>query len=194
MSVKIRLRRIGRKKQPSYRVVVTDSAAPRDGAYLETVGFYNPRSQPAELRMDLERVDAWLGQGAGMSDTVASLIRKARKGGDRKVELKPLKGEPPAERPVIEAPAPPRERARAGSRGRGPAAVPAEPAASAETAAPVEAEARGEAEAAVGADAVVETEAPEGSAQAIAEEVSEPRPERGETGPQGTLEAAETAE
>lgn len=182
MSVKIRLRRIGRKKQPSYRVVVTETAAPRDGAYLETVGFYNPRSQPAELRMDLERVDAWLGQGAGMSDTVASLIRKARKGGDRKVELKPLKGEPPAERPVIEPPAPPRQRARAGSRGRGPTAVPAEPAASTEAAAPVEAE------------AVVESEAPEGSAQAIAEEVSEPRPERGETGPQGTPEAAETAE
>jgi small subunit ribosomal protein S16 len=175
MSVKIRLRRIGRKKQPSYRVVVTETAAPRDGAYLDTVGFYNPRRQPAELRMDLDRVDAWLGRGAGMSDTVASLIRKARKGGDRKVELKPLKGEPPAERPVIEAPAPPRARARAGSRGRGPAAAPAE-------ASPAQ------------ASTAVEPEAPADSPQAIAEAVSEPRPDRGETGPQGTPEAAETAE
>lgn len=93
MSVRIRLRRIGRKKQPSYRVVVTDSAAPRDGAYLEAVGFYNPRRQPAELRVNLERVDAWLGHGAGMSDTVASLVRKARRGGDAKVELMPMASE-----------------------------------------------------------------------------------------------------
>lgn len=87
MSVRIRLRRIGRKKQPYYRVVVTDTRAPRDGAYLETVGFYNPRTKPADLRLSLDRVDAWVADGAGLSDTVASLVRKARKGGDRTVKL-----------------------------------------------------------------------------------------------------------
>ena len=87
MSVKIRLRRIGRKKQPYYRLVVTDSASPRDGAYLDTVGFYNPKRQPAELRLDLEKVDAWTGKGAEMTPTVRSLVRKARHGGDDRVEL-----------------------------------------------------------------------------------------------------------
>jgi small subunit ribosomal protein S16 len=87
MSVKIRLRRIGRKKQPYYRLVVIESTSPRDGAYLDTVGFYNPGRQPAELRMDLDKVEAWTSKGAEMSDTVRSLVRKARKGGDAKVEL-----------------------------------------------------------------------------------------------------------
>ena len=88
MSVKIRLRRVGRKRQPSYRIVVADSANPRGGEYLDTVGFYNPRTQPAELRLDLSKVDQWLGKGADMSDTAASLIRKARKGGDPSVLLR----------------------------------------------------------------------------------------------------------
>ena len=87
MSVKIRLRRIGRKKQPYYRLVVCESTSPRDGAYLDTVGFYNPGRKPAELRMDLEKVDAWTSKGAEMSDTMRSLVRKARKGGDKTVEL-----------------------------------------------------------------------------------------------------------
>jgi small subunit ribosomal protein S16 len=90
MSVTIRLRRVGRKKQPSYRVVVTDMSRPRDGQYLETIGFYNPRPHPAELRLDLGKVEEWVGKGAGMSDTVASLVRKARKGGDDRVALSPM--------------------------------------------------------------------------------------------------------
>jgi small subunit ribosomal protein S16 len=90
MSVRIRLRRIGRKKQPSYRVVVADSARPRDGAYIEEVGFYNPRRSPAELRLDLGRVDVWVGRGAEMTETVAALVRKARKGGDDRVAVTPL--------------------------------------------------------------------------------------------------------
>jgi small subunit ribosomal protein S16 len=94
MSVRIRLRRVGRKKQPSYRLVVADSATPRDGAYLDTVGFYNPRTTPAELRVDLEKVDYWLDRGASTSVTVASLLRKARRGGDAKVAL--LQPEQPA--------------------------------------------------------------------------------------------------
>jgi small subunit ribosomal protein S16 len=122
MSVTIRLRRVGRKKQPSYRVVVTEKSSPRDGAYLDTVGFYNPRRERAELRLDLEKVEAWVGRGALMSDTVASLVRKARKGGDSKVELKPLKGEPPPAPPVVEAPQA-KVKAKAGSRGRGTTAM-----------------------------------------------------------------------
>ena len=94
MSVKIRLRRIGRKKQPYYRVVVMDSASPRDGAYLDTVGFYNPKRQPAELRLDLGKVDEWTGRGAEMMPTVRSLLRKARQGGDAKVELVTVVAQP----------------------------------------------------------------------------------------------------
>lgn len=83
MSVRIRLRRVGRKKQPSYRMVVANSTAPRGGEYIETIGFYNPRSKPAELRIDLERVDHWVGKGAELSDTAASLVKRARRGGDK---------------------------------------------------------------------------------------------------------------
>lgn len=119
MAVTIRLRRIGRKKQPSYRVVVTDSAKPRGGEYLDTVGFYNPRQKPAELRLDLEKVDTWVGKGAGMSDTVSSLVRKARRGGDDKVALRPLSGE--HERPQVEV----HESAAAPKKARKQAAAPA---------------------------------------------------------------------
>ena len=93
MSVKIRLRRVGRKHQPSYRLVVARSADPRGGDYLDTVGFYNPRTNPAELRVDRGKVDKWLGQGAEMADTAASLIRKARKGGDKSVLLRDVKAD-----------------------------------------------------------------------------------------------------
>lgn len=131
MSVRIRLRRIGRKKQPSYRLVVADSATPRDGAYLEAVGFYNPRMQPAELRLDIDRVDEWLGRGANMSDTVASLVRTARKGGDAKIELKPIGGEP---RPAPAADVEPAPEPAATADGRAPAASAEEaPASSAQT-------------------------------------------------------------
>ncbi len=119
MAVTIRLRRIGRKKQPSYRVVVTDSAKPRGGEYLDTVGFYNPRQKPAELRLDLEKVDTWVGKGAGMSDTVSSLVKKARRGGDDKVALRPLSGE--HERPQVEV----HESAAAPKKARKQAAAPA---------------------------------------------------------------------
>src|SRR5690606_29769869 len=119
MAVTIRLRRIGRKKQPSYRVVVTDSAKPRGGEYLDTVGFYNPRQKPAELRLDLEKVDTWVGKGAGMSDTGSSLGKKARRGGDDKVALRPLSGE--HERPQVEV----HESAAAPKKARKQAAAPA---------------------------------------------------------------------
>lgn len=77
MATRIRLRRVGKKKQPEYRIVVTDRRAARDGRFIETLGYYRPRSDPAEIKVDAERVRAWLGQGATPSDTVRSLLKKA---------------------------------------------------------------------------------------------------------------------
>ena len=87
MSVRIRLRRMGRKKQPHYRIVVAESEFARDGRFVESIGFYKPLSKPARLVLDLSRVDHWIGQGAQPSDTVRSLISKARLGGDELVAL-----------------------------------------------------------------------------------------------------------
>lgn len=157
MSLRIRLRRVGRKKQPSYRIVVANSASPRDGAYVDELGFYNPRTRPAELRLDLEKVDSWVGKGATLSDTAASLVRKARKGGDAKVGYKvPGVVEEPA--PATKPPAKraPRKAAAAGSRGT-PAA---EPAAAAAAAAPVSAPVSAEAVEAVAPAEPAEPAAP----------------------------------
>jgi len=74
LAVKIRLRRTGAKKQPSYRVVVADSASPRDGRFIEIIGHFNPRREPAELVLDEDKVKHWLGNGAQPSDTVARLL------------------------------------------------------------------------------------------------------------------------
>lgn len=76
MAVKIRLRRVGAKKQPSYRLVATDERSPRDGRFLEIVGHYNPLTDPATLSVNEERVLHWLSQGAQPSDTVAKLLSK----------------------------------------------------------------------------------------------------------------------
>jgi small subunit ribosomal protein S16 len=78
---------MGRKKQPHYRIVVTDGASPRDGRFVETLGYYKPLSDPARLVVDMNRVDHWLGEGASPSGTVKSLISKARRGGDGKVAV-----------------------------------------------------------------------------------------------------------
>jgi len=77
MSVKLRLRRTGRKKQPSYRIVVADSRSPRDGKFIEIVGQYAPRSGEQALNLDNDRVNYWLDNGAQPTDTVRSLLRKA---------------------------------------------------------------------------------------------------------------------
>ena len=73
--VKIRLRRTGKKKQPSYRVVVTDSRSPRDGRFVETIGFYNPRTEPPTVQIKEDRALYWLSQGAQPTDAVARLLR-----------------------------------------------------------------------------------------------------------------------
>ncbi|HEY9582080.1 MULTISPECIES: 30S ribosomal protein S16 [Savagea] len=74
MAVKIRLKRMGAKKTPFYRIVVADSRSPRDGRQIETVGTYNPLTQPAELKIDEELALAWLAKGAQPSDTVRNLF------------------------------------------------------------------------------------------------------------------------
>lgn len=76
----IRLRRHGAKRDPHYRVVVTEQADGRDGPFIEILGHYHPRRQPAEIALDLARADAWIGRGAQMSDTVASLYRRVKAG------------------------------------------------------------------------------------------------------------------
>lgn len=76
---------MGRKKQPHYRIVVADSSSPRDGRFVENLGYYKPLTHPARLVIDLERVDHWITEGALPSGTVKNLIDRARKGGDDKV-------------------------------------------------------------------------------------------------------------
>jgi small subunit ribosomal protein S16 len=77
MSVKIRLKRMGAKKAPFYRVVVADSRAPRDGKFIEEIGYYNPITEPAEVKIDAEKAKKWLGTGAQPSDTVRKLLKKS---------------------------------------------------------------------------------------------------------------------
>ncbi len=78
---------MGRKKKAHYRVVVADNDSPRDGRFIESIGYYKPLSNPARLVLNLERVDHWLSEGAQPSGTMKSLIAKARKGGDSLVAL-----------------------------------------------------------------------------------------------------------
>ncbi|MEA2433350.1 MAG: small subunit ribosomal protein [Actinomycetota bacterium] len=79
--VKIRLKRVGKKKQPSYRVVVADSRSPRDGRIIESIGHYNPRSEPSEIVIDTDRANYWLGRGAQASETVGKLLQILSSGG-----------------------------------------------------------------------------------------------------------------
>lgn len=77
--VAIRLMRLGAKKRPFYRVIVTDSRKPRESKAKEILGFYDPLKEPAEIKIDMERANYWLGQGAQASKTVQSLLDKASK-------------------------------------------------------------------------------------------------------------------
>ena len=77
MEVKIRLRRMGQKKAPFYRVVVADSRSPRDGRFIEEIGYYNPMTNPAEIKIDAEKAKTWLTNGAQPTETVKSLLKKS---------------------------------------------------------------------------------------------------------------------
>ena len=75
--VKLRLMRMGKKKQPTYRVVAADSRSPRDGRFIEIVGTYEPRADPSVVKLDQAKVQKWLSQGAQPTETVAKLIKIA---------------------------------------------------------------------------------------------------------------------
>ena len=74
MAVKIRLRRMGAKRAPFYRVVVADSRYPRDGRFIEEIGYYNPMKEPAEIKIDAEKAQKWIANGAQPTDTVKVLL------------------------------------------------------------------------------------------------------------------------
>ncbi len=76
--VKIRLKRMGAKKAPFYRVVVADSRYPRDGRFIEEVGTYNPMVEPAEIKIDAEKAKKWMANGAQPTETVKGLLKKAK--------------------------------------------------------------------------------------------------------------------
>lgn len=77
MAVKIRLRRMGQKKAPFYRVVVADSRSPRDGRFIEEIGYYDPMTNPANVKIDADKAKKWLDNGAQPTETVKSLLKKA---------------------------------------------------------------------------------------------------------------------
>ncbi len=75
--VKIRLKRVGAKKQPFYRVIVADSRSPRNGRFIEEIGYYNPLTDPAEIKIDGEKATKWIKNGAQPTETVKALLKKA---------------------------------------------------------------------------------------------------------------------
>ena len=197
--VRIRLRRVGRKKQPSYRIVVADSRSPRDGRYIEVIGFYNPRTQPATMTIKEDRALYWLSNGAQPSDPVRRILDKL---GTLSRFERLRQGEPvealvaEAEQQFTEAETPsPRtayaahEIQRLAAPKTLPAAkaeAPAEPEAEAPEEPPVEPEAEAETEEAVEAEAIAETEEAV-EAEAMADVQDSPTPE-------AAAEAAESAE
>ena len=77
MAVKMRLRRMGAKKAPFYRVIVADERSPRDGKFIDEIGYYNPLTNPAEIKIDAEKAEKWLNNGAQPTETVKSILRKS---------------------------------------------------------------------------------------------------------------------
>jgi small subunit ribosomal protein S16 len=91
--LRIRLSRQGAKKDPHYRVVVTEKSSPRDGRFIEIVGYYNPSLSPVRLHLDLDRVDFWIKNGAQPSETVRTLIRRVRAQDEEKSQQEPVEQE-----------------------------------------------------------------------------------------------------
>ncbi len=77
MAVKMRLRRMGAKKAPFYRVIVADERSPRDGKFIDEIGYYNPLTNPADVKIDAEKAQKWLANGAQPTETVKSLLKKS---------------------------------------------------------------------------------------------------------------------
>ncbi len=79
MAVKIRLRRMGAHKKPFYRIVVADSRAPRDGRCIEEIGYFNPMTEPVQVKLDMEKVEKWIKNGAQPTDRVRSIVEYVKK-------------------------------------------------------------------------------------------------------------------
>jgi small subunit ribosomal protein S16 len=104
MSVRVRLTRVGSKKNPIWRVVVADQRSPRDGRFIETIGHYNPQTEPSTIRLDEERLQHWLARGAQPTGSVKQLVKAyAKSGGSAAAEAAPAAEEPA---PVAEEAAP----------------------------------------------------------------------------------------
>ena len=110
MAVRIRLTRVGATKRPAYRVVAIDKRRARDGRAIEILGFYDPLTDPATVRLDTERIQAWIGKGAQPSDTVVKLMRQAGMGG---VAPAPVSAPTPPKRAPRKAKAEPKTAAAA---------------------------------------------------------------------------------
>lgn len=107
MSVKIRLRRIGAKKHPFYRLVVADSRSPRDGKFIEILGTYDPMTEPVKLNLDLDKIKVWLQKGARPSDTARAFLIDQGLLPKESARKRPTKPPKPAAVPAATAPAEP---------------------------------------------------------------------------------------
>ena len=105
MAVKLRLMRMGKKKQPTYRVVAADGRAPRNGRFIEILGAYDPRHEPSKVSIDVAKADEWIAKGAQPTERVAKLLEVARKQPAAEVPAAeaPLAAAPAAEAPVADA-------------------------------------------------------------------------------------------
>ena len=109
MAVRVRLTRVGSKKNPIWRVVVADQRSPRDGRFIETIGHYNPQTEPSTIRIDEERLQHWVARGAQPTGTVKQLVKAyAKSGGAAAAVATPVEAEPAADEaePVADEAAP----------------------------------------------------------------------------------------
>lgn len=100
MAVKIRLKRIGMKRAPHYRIVVSDARSPRDGRFIEELGIYNPKDTPIKLRIDLARAEEWITNGAQPTDTVRRLMKRYSEMSEEEREASSGMSKPAATKPV----------------------------------------------------------------------------------------------
>ncbi len=157
MAVRIRLTRVGATKRPSYRVIAIDKRRSRDGRALEILGYYDPLTEPATVHLETDRIQAWIGQGAQPSETVAKLMRQAEK-----AALEPATEKPKRATKATK----PKQSAKAKAKAAAAAEADAAPAAEAEAAPAPEAE----------ADAAPAAEAEADAAPAADPEAPEPEP------------------
>jgi small subunit ribosomal protein S16 len=155
MSVRVRLTRVGGKKNPIWRVVVADQRSPRDGRFIETIGHYNPQTEPSTIRIDEERMQHWIARGAQPTGTVKQLMKAQAKGltADPKTSAAVAAASPATAPPVSMEAATPPSQAEEPAEAEAPAeAAPAEEATPAEEAAPAEDADAAESPAAEGGD------------------------------------------